>query len=324
MSSSKLLQFFPTPLFLDTPCAGVSISDTHVRMIQFEKDSAGGLKIKKFAEKELPLGAIVAGRLNNRDEIIHTLEALKKETGIHTIRVSIPEEKAYLFETDIAYVTQKEVRNAIEFKLEENVPLPADQILFDYAIVPEEGTVETLRVVVSALPSKFVDIYMDLIHSAGLKAYSLEIESQAIARALLTFPEKQSHLIIQFGTQKASLYIISRGIVRFTSTIHLESDWQTNPHDIVAEARKIMSFWETNTDGVAKESNVLSGVLVCGHGFSESVASEFSSLLNMDVHLGNVWQNVCDIQKVLPNISFIDSLKYASAVGLALPSEFLI
>ena len=323
MKRHNFFTYFPTPKYLDVPCAGVSISDTHIRVIQFEKDGTGGLNIKKYAEKELPVGAIVSGRLNNREEIIHTLEDLKKQTGIQYIRVSIPEEKAYLFELDIEVTSSKEFRSAIEFKLEENVPLPANQVIFDYAIAPKEARQDKLKVVVSVLPSDFVDVYIDLLQSAGLTPYSLEIESQAIARALLSVDEERSYIIIHFGAQKAGLYVVSRGIVRFTSTIPLSDNWQDNPHDIVIEVQKIISFWDTNNANIGHE-NQLSGVLVCGYGFSDTVASQLSSLLNMDAHMGNVWQNVCDIKKVLPEIPFLDSLKYASAVGLALPSEFLL
>jgi Type IV pilus assembly protein PilM len=326
MFSDKILKFFPTPEYLNTPCAGVSISDSYIRMIQLEVKSGGEMVIKKFAEKKLPDGAIISGRLNNREEIIHTLESLKKETGIQNIRVSVPEEKAYLFETRIPLVSPKEIRSAIEFKLEENVPLTGDQVVFDYVMSPQSKITDHLDVVVSVLPTKFVDIYMDLIHSAGLKAYSLEIESQAICRALLGKTENGSYIVLHFGMQKASIYIISNKIVRFTSTVYLQENWQNDLTTVVSEIKKVVAYWQSNKvymDGESTEGNLLK-VLICGDGFSESISSQLTSLLKMDSSLCNVWKNVFDITKNVPTINFMDSLKYASAIGLALPSEFLI
>ena len=326
MLSEKLLQFFPTPKFLNIPCAGVSISDSFVRMIQFENDSGGKLKIKKYAEKSLPIGAIVAGRLNNREEIIHTLESLRKETGIENIRVSIPEEKAYLFETTIPLVQSKDIRDTIEFKIEENVPLPTSDVLFDYVLLQDTKITDHLDVVVSALPSKFVDIYMDLIHSAGLKVYSMEVESQTIARSLLSKDQNGAYVILHFGAQKASIYIVYNRVVRFTSTTYLSEGWENDLSDIVSDTQKVINYWQTNKNynNENKTNNSIAKILVCGDGFSESICSQLSSFLKIEVVLSDVWRNAFDIKEVVPKISFMDSLRYASAVGLALPPEYLI
>jgi Tfp pilus assembly PilM family ATPase len=46
----------------------------------------------------------------------------------------LPEEKAYLFTTSIPKVAQKDIRSAIEFKMEENVPIPASDLVFDFLV----------------------------------------------------------------------------------------------------------------------------------------------------------------------------------------------
>jgi len=40
--------------------------------------------------------------------------------------------------------------------------------------------------------------------------------------------------------------------------------------------------------------------------------------------LGNVWTNTFDVNTNIPEIPFIDSLRYAASVGLAIPSSILI
>lgn len=323
MISKTLLQFFPPPKFLSTPYAGLAMSDKHIRTIQFEETGRDNLKIKTYAELPLPEGAITGGRVNNKEEIVAVLKELKKKTGIEYVRVSIPEEKAYLFEIEIPVVEPKEVKSTIEFKLEENVPWPADKVVFDYSIIENNPIQGHIKAVVSALPSKFVDIYMDLFSSSGFLPYVFEIESQAIARALLSPDDLDIYLIAHFHKDRVGLCIVSGGIVHFTSTLNLSGNWHDNFPLIASEMKKVMVYWQTNRpEGEEKKS--VTKIFISGDILGDSTASQLSSLLKIDVTIGNVWRNAFDINKVLPEISFIESLKYASAVGLALPSESLI
>lgn len=322
MFSKKLLHFFPPPKFLNTPYAGLAMSDRHIRTIQFEAAGSKSLKIKTFAELPLPAGAITAGRVNNKEEIVKVLTEIKKKTGIEYVRVSIPEEKAYLFQIEIPIIEPKEVRGAIEFKLEENVPWPADKVVFDYCVVENNPAHGHIKAVVSALPSKFVDIYMDLFSSSGLIPYVFEIESQAIARALLSPQDLDTYLIAYFHKDKVALSIVSLGIVRFTSTINSSEDWWNNLSSIAIEIKKVIAYWQSNDREENKK--LVSKIFISGDVLDDSTASRLASLLNVDVTVGNVWRNAFDINKTLPDMTFIDSLKYASAVGLALPAESLI
>jgi type IV pilus assembly protein PilM len=217
MISKTILRYFPPPAFLKTPYAGLSMSDAHIRIIQFESGSAG-LRIKTYAALPLPQGAITSGRVNNPEQIIGVLKELREKTGISYVRVSIPEEKAYLFETELPEVDPKEIRNAIGFKLEDNVPLPADQIIFDYATVAE--SLNSVNAIVSALPAKFVQIYVDLFLGAGFVPYVFEIESQAIARALLHPADLDTYLIMHVSLGKIQICIASLRLVHFTSTVN--------------------------------------------------------------------------------------------------------
>lgn len=323
MLSKKILKFFPPPKFLNIPYAGVSMSDKHIRIIQLEAGKGNNLKIKKFAELPLPIGAITAGRVNNKEQIVSVLKELKKMTGIEYARVSIPEEKAYLFEIEIPIVQPKEVKSAIEFKIEENVPWPVDKVVFDYIITQNNKEKGVLVATVSALPSKFVDIYMDLFNSCEIVPFVFEIESQAIARSLIARTDMGTYLLTHFHKDKVGLCIVSRGIVHFTSTLNPTEYWLDNPHFVVGEIRKIIAYWQTNRSE-RNDKNLISKIIVSGDVANDSIVSLLSSSLHIDTVLGNAWTNVLDVNASLPEISFFDSLKYAPAVGLALPADSLI
>jgi Tfp pilus assembly PilM family ATPase len=55
------------------------------------------LHIEKYAEKVLTKGTIVGGQINNIDEITNVLNELKNSLKLTYVKMSLPEEKAYLF-----------------------------------------------------------------------------------------------------------------------------------------------------------------------------------------------------------------------------------
>ncbi|NDF13372.1 MAG: hypothetical protein EB060_11240 [Proteobacteria bacterium] len=65
--------------------------------------------------------------------------SVKKELGLSFVQVTLPEDKAYIFRTSIPKVSEAQVRQAIEFQLEENVPLSPAEAVFDFIVLPQNA-----------------------------------------------------------------------------------------------------------------------------------------------------------------------------------------
>lgn len=320
---SRFLKFFPTPKFLNPDFSGVSVSDTSIRFFQFEEKSST-LVIKKYLERSVPEGAIVSGYIHNVDQVVEVLKDIRKEIKTPYVRASLPEEKAYLFKIDIPLVRSNDIKENIEFKLEENVPLPPSTLAFDFAVVdPKDPKKDHFSVVVSAIPREVIDLYVQVFESSGFIPYSLEIESQAIARSLLTKMQRGTYVIVHCAPQKVGLYIVSHSIIHFTSTISIQAG-EFDPVSIANEVRRVITFWKTSHVSDDTLSKDIDKVFVTGEGFTEDFVSALGVSIKVDVSVGNVWINAFDIHKTVPEISFLDSVKYAPAIGLALPTHILI
>ena len=116
------------PSYLEMSAAGLDISDQAIRFMEFAK-SKDGLIPTLFGEEKLPQGVIVSGEINKKDELIKILSSIKRKYRLNFVKVSLPEEKAYFFKTEIPKVENSEIRQTIEFRLEENVPVRADEAL---------------------------------------------------------------------------------------------------------------------------------------------------------------------------------------------------
>jgi hypothetical protein len=320
MKFKKFFDFFPPPEYLDRKFAGLAISDNHIRVVVFGKNK-NGVFLKSYKEVTLPPGVILAGNINNIDELENILTNLRKEMGICNIKACIPEEKSYLFEIEIPIVPVKLISSTVELKIEENVPLKANETIFDYNIIGVDHNNKTFKLVISAFPRSVVETYQQVLITSGFNVFSLDIESQSIARAVVPKDDKGSNMIVHFSLDKVGVYIVSQNIVHFTSTTNsLGNDGKYSL--IINEVSKILHFWEDKND--YNKDKTINHIFVCGEDFDKNILDELSSKTKITASISNVWQNAFDINSFIPDISLSDSIKYASAIGLALPSDFFI
>lgn len=323
MNLKKILSLFPPPEFLNIPYSGLSISDTAIRCLHFSRKD-NNLSVSQYVEKKLSPGMVESGLINKTEEVSAILKEIKKEMNLGYVKVSLPEEKAYLFTTKIPIVKSEEIRSAVESKFEENVPVSASELVFDYFVLnPDEGS-DHLHVVVSALPLSVIDQYMKIFDDVGVKILSLEVESQAIVKAVLNEKDVNSTLIVHFDKDRIGLYVSNRGVVHFTSTIstkNLEFDFKEY---VLSEIDKLYAYWHSLKVNSGQKNKKISQIVICGEEINEELVSFLEENTKTDTRLGNVWANVLDIEENLPQMSFPDSLKYAPAIGLALPTKNLL
>lgn len=349
----SFLSIFPPPRFLRMPAAGLDVTDERVRFLEFKKGE-GGLLIDRYGEVEIPPGTIVSGDIKKRDELRQVLSDFRKKYNISFVRVSLPEERAYLVTMDVPDVSDEEMRGAITFQLEEQVPLPASDVLFDYHVLGSSPTEKgKMSVAVSVFPKKDLEGYVEMFSGTGIVPVSFEIEAQAIARALIPAKDSGTYILIDFGGKRTGISIISDHVVRFTSTIDVGSRMITeaiqksfnvsfeeaekiknerrisksgNDKEFFAalssslsvlydEVNKIYLYWHSHGGEKEKISKIiLSGGGANLHGLSEYLGSS----LRMKTFIGNPWANVNSFDSYVPQIPKNEALGYTSVIGLAL------
>lgn len=321
MNLKAIFEAFPPPKFLDIPYSGLAVSDSAIRVLKFGKKNKK-LFIEKYAERPLPVGVITNGQINNSDEVVKALSEVKSDLKLDYIKVSLPEEKGYLFTAKIPKVSVSELKSAIESKMEENVPVSPGELIFDYKVT-ENIDKDRLDIIVSSLPISVVDTYIEVVQKAELKMISLEIESQAISRALLKPDSKDTNLLVHFGLGKVSSYIVVNRSVHFTSTTPLKGTGSDSLDQLSQDIKRLFGYWHSLKENVGREDRKVSQVILSGENISDDIVSYISTHNQIKVSIGNVWTNVFDIEESVPEINFKDSLRYVMAVGLALPTKVL-
>jgi len=204
---------------------GLDISDLSLKIIKLKK-KRGILGLASFGEAEIKPGIIEEGEIKDEEALAKIIgEAILKVKGeklkTKYVACSLPEEKAFLQVIQMPKMTDEELKKAVRFEAENYIPLPIEEVYLDFQqVLPLYNHLDHLDVLIAALSKKTVDPYVALLKKAGFIPWVLEIESQAISRALVKnevspFPV----LLIDLGATRTSFIIFSGYSLKFTSSI---------------------------------------------------------------------------------------------------------
>ncbi len=354
----NFIHFFPPPKFLQMQAVGLDITDHRIRFLEFEK-KGNGLIVKRYGEAHIATGIIVSGRLKRPKELNNILISFAKKYELEFVRVSLPEERAYLVKMEIPKVEEKNIRDTIAFQLEEYVPVPAQEAVFDYKTL---GTSKLqngyLDVAVSVFSQKEVDEYVDMFRGTGIKPISFEIDAQAIARAVIPKEKKGTYMVLDFGSTRTGIFIVSEGIVRFTSTIEIGSSMITRALEkqfsistkeaeimknekVIAkssegeeffnaivssisilrdEINKLFIYWHTHIE--TDDNTKIEQIFMSGGGANlKGLSGYLSASMRIKVVIANPWINVNSFDNYIPEIPRNLALGYTSVIGLALTDK---
>ncbi len=337
MKRLSFFDFFPPPDFLNMPAMGLSVESDALRLVSFSKKR--GHRYLKFAnEYKIEPGVIVGGEILVPNKLIEVLKKIKSEHGVRYVRLALPEEKAYVYETVMPVPEGGEFSEAVEFSIDQNIPLPPSDIVFDFSVI--EGPfivneVESVRVVVSAYPRAMAESWVEVLNRAGITPIAFMQESQAIAKSVIGEDEKKTALVVHFFKDKTVIAVISGGFIRFTTTVANaleQADKILKSHEgekisesvellaVRDEIKKVTAYWASRGDDKGKkDTQIIKSLIVTGHvaGMSD-VAEYLGERVGVPAQLGNVWTNAFSLDHNIPKIEFEDSLRYAAAIGAAL------
>lgn len=338
---------------------GLDLSDLSIKVIQLERKGKKNV-IARLGSTEIAAGSISGGEIVNKENVIAAIKkvissAEPKEIKVKNVICSLPETKAFLRIINIPRMKEEEIKGAIKWEIEANIPIPIDQAYYDWQLLDKnfsrkEGNMSVLIVAVS---QNIVNQFIDVIEQAGLTVVNLEIESIAQARSLLDRKEKEkTTLIIDIGGRRTSFLISVDNVPCFTSSLPLSAGSLT---DIIsktlninikeAERRKIeygigladkndpvfkavqpvlenlVSEIEKSIDfylNGLRYSPSIDNIIMCGGGSrTKGIIDYLSKRLNKEITLGNPWINL-DIKDDLSIKKKDESIQYATAIGVAL------
>lgn len=348
---------FAPPRYLALPLSGIDISTSGVKAARLVEDD-NGITLAGYSDVRMPSGAFADGEIVDRAAVAKALINSAKSAGISAANVALPESKSYLFETAVAGEKKDDWRIAIEQHLDELVPLPPPEAVFDFVKV---GQSENGDVMVAGIgfARRIVDNMLSVFDEAGIRVQSLEGETFASSRALLPRGDESTSLIVDVGRATTKISIVSRRIPRFATTIGFGGHSLTlavQKHFGVteAEARKIkaergivpvpgnedylaamlstvsairdeirtrLEYWQDKASDSGANTPVTHAILVGGNASVRGFPEYLEGALKIPVVAGDVFVNLASRDEWIPGLDYTESLAYATAIGLALRDD---
>ena len=337
-----------------SPSFGLDISDQSLKFVELNV-TKDGIHMGHFGERKIPPGIIVSGKINDPKRLKDVLFALRREEGIRFVRVSLPEEQVYLFHLRLQKGSLENLREGIELSLEEHIPIPAAEAIFDYELLAQDAG--SIEVEVAAIPQNVIENYLSVFRESFISVQSFELEAQAISRAVIKKGDSGTYMVVDFGQTRTGIFIISRGLAIFTSTFEMggaslagaiqksfkvsfeEAEKMKKMYGLLRNAPekeifpillnsvsvlrdeivKHLLYWQTHKDDQGNDHPPIKKILLSGGDSNLTGLPEYlSASTHTPVELANVWVNVSDTKKYIPRIDFNRSLSFAAALGLAL------
>ena len=335
---------------------GLDLSDLSVKVFQIEKEGNQD-KVRGYGSLDIASGNIEDGRIINKDQVVSAIKAVLKSESAKKIEsnkvvCSLPESKAFVRIIAIPKMSEEEAKEAIKWEMEANMPMSLSEVYFDWQFL-EGGDDNKQQVLTAAVSKEVVDSWMDVLTSADLDVYGLEVESVASIRSLVekNVAISETCLIVDLGARRTSFIIAEGSVPYFTSSIPFSSEGindaiskALNVNDEEAEKVKVNNGIE-NVDGnpvfdsvssllenlvvemmktidfygeMSKKPQSINKIILCGGGSNMKGLVEYlSQRTQKEVILGNPWINL-SLDDKLPEISREISVRYTTAIGLAI------
>lgn len=214
---------------------GIDLSDLSIKIVNLKK-KGGSFELTSFGRQEINEGLIANGEIKKEEELIKIIkEAIQKVKGepLETkyCVASLPETVSFVQVIKMPLMDEKELSEAIKWELEAHIPLPKDEIYYDWQIIDagEKIQKDHLDVLIGVLPKKTVDPYLNVLKKAGLKPLIFEIEPVATTRALIKNGYSDNPvIIIDLGANRTSLFIFYNQTIYFTTTLPIYNSLLVN------------------------------------------------------------------------------------------------
>ncbi len=346
---------FPVPHLLIPSRMAVEVSDGSLRFFESAR-TQGALYPKRFGAITFPRMRFSTATDKARQEAIAALSSFRATNNAKAVKVIVHEGEAYVFRMTLPTVRPHEFRAVIEAGLEENVPIPPSDAVFEYTVIRVDLVRVQTIVAVTVLSQKSLDAYVDIFFEAGLSIVAFETEARALARSLFPITDSAVHAVLAIKGRHSTVFIVENGAISFSSSIEVGSadmdaaiakTFNITPAAATAmklakgfapdkddmalfesmipvfstirdELDKVFAYWKTQTKKEEFSKEIADIVLVGG----DSLISGFSQYLTLTSRVeakhGSVWTRTVSPEKMLPELGYRESLDYGTVIGALL------
>lgn len=194
---------------------GIDIGTASIKAVELERGKP--FKLNNYVQyyTETEEGAFHYSSLKMQDaEVVSILKRMLEGAEIAERKASFSLPLFSSFSTLMSLPRMKEeaLANAVRFEARKFVPVPMNEVHFDWTVVEHLSTPQEYRVLMVAVPTEIIQKYRNIATAAGLEVQNLELESFSAARSLVGSDARPT-MLLDIGARTTNVSIVERGVV---------------------------------------------------------------------------------------------------------------
>jgi len=195
--------------------------------------------LENFGQVSVPGGALRDGEVTDMDTVAQAISQLWKRAHFKSknVRLGIANQKVVARPIDMPFMDEEELRNAIQFQVQEHIPMPVEDAVLDFKILEDftnERGEHLIRVLVVAAQKDMINAFVETITKAGLSPAAIDFTPLSLIRSLgeardpLGRPGGGGEALIDVGAGVTSLVVHEGGIPRLARVLSIGGNTLTD------------------------------------------------------------------------------------------------
>lgn len=188
--------------------------------------------LENFGQVSVPGGALREGEITDMETVAQALSQLWKRARFKSknVRLGLANQKVVARPIDMPYMEEQELRNAIQFQVQEHIPMPVEDAVLDFKILEDftnERGERLIRVLVVAAQKDMINSFVETITKAGLSPIAIDFTPLSLIRSLgesrdaLGQGGGGGEALIDVGAGVTSLVVHEGGIPRLARVLSI-------------------------------------------------------------------------------------------------------
>jgi type IV pilus assembly protein PilM len=185
--------------------------------------------LEGFGQVPLPQGAVRDGEIIDSAAVAQAISQLWKHVRFRAKRVvlGVANQNVVVRWIDLPFMEEQELRGAIQFQVQEYIPIPIEDAILDFQVLDEfmtDNNERMMRVLVVAATKEMINTFVSTVQRAGLDPVGVNHNSFALIRSLgetggAFEGPTPGEAIIDIGAGVTDIVVHESGTPRFARTL---------------------------------------------------------------------------------------------------------
>lgn len=220
---------------------GIQIEDNVVRLVKVNQ-KGGEIQIEGYAKRQLADDVVSKGLVKKHQVLAETIiramhDAVPQHVREKRVIVSVPEHKSFVKIIDLPLMEDEEIKEAIKWEAEDNIPLPIEKVYFDWKVLERFPATKKMKVLLVAASRNVIDSRMEVFDQCGLIPVGFEPDSFALNRCLkpLRSNTPKEEVVVCISESNSVIFVRKGEDIMFSSSVFF------SVNQLIGEIVKLMA-----------------------------------------------------------------------------------